>query len=107
MEDLEAGKKQLTEVFDVKKQSINKIDWKELEDLQKKFVVQIVDDWYSMPSILENYWVTKDRNTRQKLLYEDVAFMYFPFFMEQLKQTDSGWSYTYNNNYITINSENL
>lgn len=107
MEDLESGKKQLTEVFDVKKQSINRIDWKELEELQKKFVVQIVDDWATIPRILESYWVTKDRSYGHVLRYQNEALIYFPFFMEQIKRTNSGWDYTYNDDYTYINSKNL
>lgn len=107
MEDLESGNKQLTEVFDVKKQSINKIDWKELEDLQEKFVVQFTEDCGSMPSILENYWVSKDRNNWRKVCYSGETLIYFPFFMEQIKKIDWNWCYTYNNNYIEINSKKL
>lgn len=102
---------QLTEVFDIKKQPIKNIDRKEIEELQKKFIVKISLGWHSKstPFFMKTYWFKKNNNDANILDFNDTSLRHFSFFIDQVKAgKDRSWTNIYSSEISSnINSRNL
>jgi len=102
MEKLE--NQQPVEIFDIKRQMVEKLDEKSVEDLQTKLLVPI-NAGSPIPNIMNNNWITSSNYDRIAISFS--AYLRFPYFLKQLENwVDQYWRVIYECSKTRINSLN-
>ena len=105
METLEQN--QATEVFSIKRQKVEKLDEKSVEELQKKFLVNFKRSTGDTPRIMRE-WISGGSYPDYFITLKNGAVFNFPYFTKSLeKWVDNYGSMVYDNNRMSINSKSL
>lgn len=85
---------QKKEIFDIKRQSIEKLNGKDFEKIQEKFLVSFNwTSWDDIPRIMEHNWIHPYRqNPWWFLTIQDTAIQSFPYFLKNIERTNGYWN---------------
>ena len=100
--------KQQTEIFDIKRQPIEVLSEKNVEEIQKRFLVQLGENSWTIPEVMKNYWILQDRNRQRIIEMSSKALKYFPYFTKNIELgVDTTWRTLYESQKSEINKKNL